>query len=75
MSTTAKHTSGTLMASWMPPASEIAPMAAVKMAPPMMAMTSSAAPSLRSESPRPSTPAAKIVGNMMDMKKLLATSA
>jgi hypothetical protein len=35
MSTTAKHTSGTLMASCMPPASEIAPMAAVRIAPPM----------------------------------------
>jgi len=58
----------------MPPASETAPIIAVNTAPPMMDMTSSAEPSLRSASAMPSTPRAKMVGNMIDMKKLLAMS-
>jgi len=58
----------------MPRTSERAPITAVRTAPPMIDMTINAEPSLRSESPSPSTPRAKIVGNMIDMKKLLATS-
>src|SRR6185437_15420096 len=44
-----------------PAASETAPIAAVNTAPPMIAITSNDAPSLRSLSPKPSTPSAKIV--------------
>ena len=42
--------------------------------PPMMDMTINAEPSLRSASSSPSTPTAKMVGNMMDMKKLVTIS-
>ena len=73
--TTAKQARGTNIAKRMcPVASETSPIAAVNTAPPMIAMTISEAPSLV-RSPRPRIEAAKIVGNMIDMKKLDSVSA
>src|SRR5690348_2556373 len=74
-STAAKQPSGTSIARAMPAMSETAPVSAVSTAPPMIAITSSEAPSLRSLSLKPSTPSAKIVGYITDMKKLASTSA
>src|SRR3954452_5418045 len=73
--TTAKQASGTSIAKRMcPVASETSPIIAVNTAPPMIAITMSEAPSLV-RSPRPRMEAAKIVGNMIDMKKLDNVSA
>ena len=55
--------------------SEVAPITAGRIAPPMMAITISAEPTLRCSSLSPSIPSAKMVGNITDMKKLLATRA
>src|SRR5690348_6786633 len=73
-STTAKHTSGTAMDQLMPARPERAPIAGVNTAPPTIAMTSTDDASLRA-SPSPLTPSAKMVGYMIDMKKLLAIRA
>jgi hypothetical protein len=55
-------------------ASEIAPITAVSTAPPMMLITRNDDPVLVS-GPRPFIEPAKMVGNMIDMKKLVAARA
>src|SRR6185503_10826415 len=72
---TTKQTSGTTIAKRICPVlSDTRPIRFVNTAPPMIAMTINDEPSLV-RSPRPRIDAAKIVGNMMDMKKLAISRA
>ena len=55
-------------------ASAMSPISGVRTAPPTIAITSNDPPSLVL-GPKPFSPRAKIVGNISDMKKLVANSA
>src|SRR3546814_9224422 len=57
-----------------PIACDASPISGGNSAPPMIAMMISGAPSI-ARSPRSFTPSEKIVGNMIDMKKLVSVSA
>src|SRR5512138_598686 len=69
-----KHSAGTPIAVLIDVASEMRPITAVNNAPPTIAMTRNDEP-LFVCSPSPRKLSEKIVGNMMDMKKLTATRA
>src|SRR5258708_1254338 len=69
---TTKHSPGMNMAGWMPPKrSEYRPVRGGTIAPPMIDIMRKGAPEPAS-SFRSRTPSAKMVGNMMDMKKLVS---
>jgi hypothetical protein len=63
-----KHTIGTIKARDRSDASAIAPITFGRIAPPIMAMTRKE-DALFARCPRPKMPSAKMVGNMMDIKK------
>src|SRR6187431_2715225 len=69
-----KHTSGTMTARWIVVRSDTNPITAVSTAPPMIAMMTSDDPAL-ARGPRFLTLSAKMVGNISDIKKLVAASA
>src|SRR5579859_1815212 len=72
--TIAKQRPGTIIATAIEERSETRPMITGRMAPPMIDITSSEDPSLAS-GPSPFSDKAKMVGNMIDMKKLVAIIA
>src|SRR6202008_5123069 len=72
--TTAKHAAGTNIAMLIELASDTSPMSGGTIAPPTMAMTRKDAPDFV-WAPGPRRLIAKMVGNWIDMKKLVAISA